>query len=63
MLSKLDPKSLPAVSGSPRIGACVAGTGKFICIGLNYPTTPAETVPPFRRSRLSHEGKLSHRRA
>ncbi|RUW95568.1 2-hydroxyhepta-2,4-diene-1,7-dioate isomerase, partial [Mesorhizobium sp. M8A.F.Ca.ET.023.01.1.1] len=30
MLSKLDAKSLPAVSGKPRLGACVAGTGKFI---------------------------------
>ncbi|TPN84354.1 fumarylacetoacetate hydrolase family protein [Mesorhizobium sp. CU2] len=49
MLSKLDPKSLPAVSGSPRMGACVAGTGKFICIGLNYSDHAAETgatVPP-----------------
>ncbi|TGQ38509.1 fumarylacetoacetate hydrolase family protein [Mesorhizobium sp. M00.F.Ca.ET.216.01.1.1] len=48
-LSKLDPKSLPAVSGRPRIGACVAGTGKFICIGLNYSDHAAETgatVPP-----------------
>ncbi|TIV72563.1 MAG: fumarylacetoacetate hydrolase family protein [Mesorhizobium sp.] len=49
MLSKLDPNSLPAVSGGPRIGACVAGTGKFICIGLNYSDHAAETgatVPP-----------------
>ncbi|MCZ8543818.1 fumarylacetoacetate hydrolase family protein [Mesorhizobium qingshengii] len=49
MLSKLDAKSLPAVSGKPRIGACVAGTGKFICIGLNYSDHAAETgatVPP-----------------
>jgi 2-keto-4-pentenoate hydratase/2-oxohepta-3-ene-1,7-dioic acid hydratase in catechol pathway len=49
MLSKLDPKSLPAVSGKPRMGACVAGTGKFICIGLNYSDHAAETgakVPP-----------------
>ncbi|RVC75916.1 FAA hydrolase family protein [Mesorhizobium sp. M4A.F.Ca.ET.022.05.2.1] len=48
-LSKLDAKSLPAVSGKPRIGACVAGTGKFICIGLNYSDHAAETgatVPP-----------------
>ncbi|WP_376706151.1 fumarylacetoacetate hydrolase family protein (plasmid) [Mesorhizobium sp. ISC25] len=48
-LSKLDPKSLPAVSGKPRLGACVAGTGKFICIGLNYSDHAAETgatVPP-----------------
>jgi 2-keto-4-pentenoate hydratase/2-oxohepta-3-ene-1,7-dioic acid hydratase in catechol pathway len=42
-LAKLDPKSLPAVSGSPRLGACVAGTGKFICIGLNYSDHAAET--------------------
>ena len=49
MLSKLDPKALPAVSGKPRMGACVAGTGKFICIGLNYSDHAAETgatVPP-----------------
>lgn len=48
-LSKLDPKSLPAVSGKPRLGPCVAGTGKFICIGLNYSDHAAETgatVPP-----------------
>ncbi|WP_095083646.1 fumarylacetoacetate hydrolase family protein [Mesorhizobium sophorae] len=48
-LAKLDPKSLPAVSGKPRIGACVAGAGKFICIGLNYSDHAAETgatVPP-----------------
>jgi len=49
MLGKLDAKSLPAVSGKPRLGACVAGTGKFICIGLNYSDHAAETgatVPP-----------------
>lgn len=42
-LAKLDPKSLPAVSGKPRLGACVAGVGKFICIGLNYSDHAAET--------------------
>ncbi len=49
MLSKLDPKSPPAVSDKPRLGACVADTGKFICIGLNYSDHTAETgatVPP-----------------
>jgi 2-keto-4-pentenoate hydratase/2-oxohepta-3-ene-1,7-dioic acid hydratase in catechol pathway len=48
-LAKLDPGSLPAISGKPRLGACVAGTGKFICIGLNYSDHAAETgaaVPP-----------------
>lgn len=42
-LAKLDPKTLPAVAGSPRIGPCVANVGKFICIGLNYSDHAAET--------------------
>lgn len=48
-LAALDPAGLPAVSGDPRLGACVAGTGKFICIGLNYADHAAESgmaVPP-----------------
>lgn len=48
-LAKLDPANLPLVSGTPRIGPCVAGTGKFICIGLNYADHAAESgmaVPP-----------------
>jgi 2-keto-4-pentenoate hydratase/2-oxohepta-3-ene-1,7-dioic acid hydratase in catechol pathway len=28
--------TLPIVQGQPRIGPCVGGVGKFICIGLNY---------------------------
>lgn len=35
-LASIDPNLLPAVEGSPRIGACVGQVGKFICIGLNY---------------------------
>lgn len=35
-LQRLDPESLPVVEGAPRVGPCVAGVGKFICIGLNY---------------------------
>jgi 2-keto-4-pentenoate hydratase/2-oxohepta-3-ene-1,7-dioic acid hydratase in catechol pathway len=42
-LAKLDPKTLPAVTGGPRIGPCVANVGKFICIGLNYSDHAAET--------------------
>jgi 2-keto-4-pentenoate hydratase/2-oxohepta-3-ene-1,7-dioic acid hydratase in catechol pathway len=42
-LAKLDPKTLPAVAGNPRIGPCVANVGKFICIGLNYSDHAAET--------------------
>jgi len=48
-LAALDPHTLPLVEGTPRIGACVAGSGKFICIGLNYSDHAAETgatVPP-----------------
>ena len=47
-LATVDPLSLPRVDGSPRLGPCVAGTGKFICIGLNYSDHAAEagmTVP------------------
>ncbi len=39
----LSPLSLPIVEGQPRLGACVAGVGKFICIGLNYSDHAAET--------------------
>lgn len=42
-LRALDPASLPAVDGSPRLGACVGGIGKFMCIGLNYSDHAAET--------------------
>jgi 2-keto-4-pentenoate hydratase/2-oxohepta-3-ene-1,7-dioic acid hydratase in catechol pathway len=48
-LGKIDPASLPLVEGNPRLGPCVTGTGKFICIGLNYSDHAAETgatVPP-----------------
>lgn len=45
-LSKLDPESLPLVSGSPRIGACVGQVGKFLCIGLNYADHAAESNMP-----------------
>jgi len=35
-------EDLPAVEGTPRIGPCVAGVGKFMCIGLNYSDHAAE---------------------
>jgi 2-keto-4-pentenoate hydratase/2-oxohepta-3-ene-1,7-dioic acid hydratase in catechol pathway len=47
-LAQIDPASLPAVPGRPRLGPCVAGVGKFICVGLNYSDHAAEsgmTVP------------------
>lgn len=42
-VSKLDVTSLPVVDGSPRMGPCVGGVGKFICIGLNYADHAAES--------------------
>jgi 2-keto-4-pentenoate hydratase/2-oxohepta-3-ene-1,7-dioic acid hydratase in catechol pathway len=48
-LKALDVTSLPRVKGNPRLGPCVGGTRKFICIGLNYSDHAAETgaaIPP-----------------
>lgn len=42
-LRAIDPASLPAVDSAVRIGACVGGIGKFMCIGLNYSDHAAET--------------------
>jgi 2,4-didehydro-3-deoxy-L-rhamnonate hydrolase len=46
-LAALDVASLPLVAGIAqkdiRLGACVGGTRKFICIGLNYADHAAET--------------------
>jgi len=42
-LRKITPEELPLVAGTPRIGACVGGVGKFICIGLNYSDHAAES--------------------
>jgi len=47
-LKGVDLGSLPAIEAD-RIGPCVAGVGKFICIGLNYADHAAESgmdVPP-----------------
>lgn len=48
-IAKIDLSTLPVISEDERVGACVAGTGKFICIGLNFSDHAAETgatVPP-----------------
>ena len=48
-LRAIDAGSLPVVAPGTRLGPCVTGTGKFICIGLNYSDHAAETgatVPP-----------------
>ncbi|RYH09490.1 fumarylacetoacetate hydrolase family protein [Tropicimonas sp. IMCC6043] len=38
-----DPADFPVVEGAPRIGPCVGGVGKIICIGRNYAEHAAET--------------------
>ncbi|MDO6731183.1 fumarylacetoacetate hydrolase family protein [Marinovum sp. 2_MG-2023] len=46
-ISAMDIQALPVVTGVPqqdlRLGPCVAGIGKFICIGLNFADHAAET--------------------
>ena len=43
VLDAININDLPMIEGNNRYGACVAGTGKFICIGLNYSDHAAET--------------------
>jgi 2-keto-4-pentenoate hydratase/2-oxohepta-3-ene-1,7-dioic acid hydratase in catechol pathway len=50
-LRRLDPRTLPAVPGRPRLGVPVAGVGKIVAAGLNYRahaaaghTLPAEPI-------------------
>ena len=48
-LAALDIAALPLVAEGTRLGPCVAGTGKFICIGLNFSDHAAESgmkMPP-----------------
>ena len=49
-LRAIDVSTLPLVDGLPqrglRLGPCVAGVGKFICIGLNYADHAAESNMP-----------------
>lgn len=49
-LQDLDIETLPVVDGIPqedlRLGSCVGGIGKFICIGLNYADHAAEAGMP-----------------
>lgn len=42
-IKALSPESLPLVSGSPRIGACVGDVRNFIAVGLNFADHAAET--------------------
>ncbi|MEM7710677.1 MAG: fumarylacetoacetate hydrolase family protein [Pseudomonadota bacterium] len=43
ILAGLDQMALPKVEHAVRMGPCVGGIGKFLCIGLNYSDHAAET--------------------
>ncbi|WP_043342471.1 fumarylacetoacetate hydrolase family protein [Belnapia moabensis] len=45
-LAGIDPSTLPAVPGNPRLGPPVTGMKNLICIGLNYADHAAETGAP-----------------
>ena len=42
-LKAIDPNTLPAVPGQPRLGPCVGRVGKMVCAGLNYSDHAAES--------------------
>lgn len=42
-LRRIDPKTLPLVEGSPRLGPCIANVSKLVCVGLNYTDHAKET--------------------
>ena len=42
-IKEINPETLPEISSSERIGACVSKPGKFVAIGLNYSDHAKET--------------------
>jgi 2-keto-4-pentenoate hydratase/2-oxohepta-3-ene-1,7-dioic acid hydratase in catechol pathway len=42
-LAALRTETLPRVDGTPRLGPCVTGVSKVVCVGLNYADHAAET--------------------
>lgn len=42
-IATLDTHNLPHLDSTIRLAPCIAGTGKFICIGLNYADHASET--------------------
>ena len=45
-IGRLDHRELPEVESDIRLGPCVAGVGKLVCIGLNYADHAAESGSP-----------------
>ena len=61
MLRGLDPKTLPVVSGNPRIGPCVGHVPNIVAVGLNYADHAAETGNPIPKEPIlfnKHTGCL-----
>ena len=52
-LRRLDPTTLPLVSGTPRLGPCVGNVPKIVAIGLNYRLHAQEAGMPIPTSRSS----------
>ena len=50
-LAKRDPTVLAAVAPGTRLGACVPGSGKIVCVGLNYADHAREAGMDLRPSR------------
>lgn len=46
LLRRIDRNQLQRVPANERIGACVGGVGKIVCIGLNYSDHAAESGAP-----------------
>ena len=45
-IGSFDVSGLPIVTGNPRLGPCINGVGKFVCIGLNYTDHALESGQP-----------------
>jgi len=58
-LARLKPERLPAVRGKPRFGPPLAGTTKFVAIGLNYSDHAAETGSPVPKEPIVFQKTLS----
>ena len=58
-IAAVDPASLPAIHGNPRIGSCVARPLNFVCIGLNYADHAEETGAPIPKEPIIFLKSLS----
>jgi 2-keto-4-pentenoate hydratase/2-oxohepta-3-ene-1,7-dioic acid hydratase in catechol pathway len=45
-LRSIDPRELPRVREAQRLGPCIGGVGKIVCVGLNYHDHAIEAIMP-----------------